>query len=81
LDANDHEAFTAEHDRLRGEWEELDKAYSIESILTDGAHFQLPFATTEEEKQMLRTTIQDGEKKREVRRKDESIARVRATRD
>jgi hypothetical protein len=66
LDASDHEAFAAEHDRFRGEWEELDKAYSIELILTDGAHFQLPFATSEEEKLKLRTTIQEAEKKREV---------------
>ncbi|TMW66997.1 hypothetical protein Poli38472_012113 [Pythium oligandrum] len=64
-DDTDHDFFINEYDRLWNEWEELDKAYSIQIILSEGLHLRKEFAVDQETKERFDQEIREAEKKRE----------------
>ncbi|GLD98168.1 hypothetical protein PINS_up006865 [Pythium insidiosum] len=65
-DDDDYDSFLTDYERLRDEWEQLDKAYSIEIILTEGLHVQRSLASDPETIQAIdREIAQDAAIKRE----------------
>ncbi|KAJ0393407.1 hypothetical protein P43SY_000561 [Pythium insidiosum] len=66
-DDEDYDSFVADYERLRDEWDQLDKIYSIEIILTEGLHIQRSLASDPDTvKAIDQQLVQDAVMKRET---------------
>ncbi|KAJ0389769.1 hypothetical protein ATCC90586_010670 [Pythium insidiosum] len=66
-DEEDYDSFVTDYERLRDEWDQLDKIYSIEIILTEGLHIQRSLASDPDTvKAIDQQLVQDAVMKRET---------------